>query len=204
MADELGPMGSTYTCRGQTTASLAVGQRAVERSATKGGYEDRLGSQLPNQRQEQPGRPGSSPTAAIGACSPAALRTSSDGCCGDPNMLGDRAVAGDRAMLRPLQSDDLSQQIPFARIRLRRNVWLPLPVAGHCIGLIGYHIPCGRQRFVPAALARSHSDKHHLSLLPLAKSWCPIPIRLRRGLPTRSPDRRVEPCRLQKRCGSVG
>jgi MFS family permease len=29
-------------------------------------------------------------------------------------------------------------------------------------------------------------------------------VRLRRGLPTANPDRKVESCRLQKRCGSVG
>ena len=49
----------------------------------------------------------------------------------DLDMFGDLAVAGDPAVMRPIQPDDLGQQMRIRGIRLRPRRGVPFPIPGH-------------------------------------------------------------------------
>ena len=49
----------------------------------------------------------------------------------DLDMLGELGVPSDRAVMRPVHPDDLSQQMSIRGIRLRPRRRMPLPIARH-------------------------------------------------------------------------
>jgi hypothetical protein len=49
----------------------------------------------------------------------------------DLDVFGELAVAGDRAVMRPVQPDDLSQQMRIGGIRLRPRRGMAFPIPGH-------------------------------------------------------------------------
>jgi hypothetical protein len=68
----------------------------------------------------------------------------------DLDMFGDLTVAGDPAVMRPIQPDDLGQQMRIRRIRLRPRRGMPFPIPCHLQRVNReHHITCGQQRLHP-------------------------------------------------------
>ena len=65
---------------------------------------------------------------------------------GDLDVLGDLTVAGDPAVMRPVQPDDLGQQMRIRRIRLRPRRGMPFPIPRHLQRVDRKHHIAGRQQ----------------------------------------------------------
>ena len=84
---------------------------------------------------------------------------------GDLDVLGDLTVAGDRAVMRPVQPDDLGQQMRIRRIGLRPRRGVPFPVAGHLHRIDRIHHIAGRQqRLHPRPALGLDPDQHLIRL----------------------------------------
>jgi hypothetical protein len=64
----------------------------------------------------------------------------------DLDVFGDLAVAGDPAVMRPIQSDDLGQQMRIAWIRLRPRRGMAFPIPCHLQWVDREHQIAGRQQ----------------------------------------------------------
>jgi hypothetical protein len=64
----------------------------------------------------------------------------------DLEMFGDLAVAGDPAVMRSIQPNDLGQQMRITRIRLRPRRGMPFPIPGHLQRVDRKHHTAGRQQ----------------------------------------------------------
>ena len=83
------------------------------------------------------------------------------GAGGDLDVLGELAVAGDRAMMRPVLPDELSQQMRIGRIRLRPRRGVPFPIPGHLHRIDRKHHIAGRQQCLhPRPTLGLNSDQH--------------------------------------------
>jgi hypothetical protein len=83
------------------------------------------------------------------------------GAGGDLDVLGELAVAGDRAMMRPVQPDALSQQMRIRGIRLRPRRGMPLPIPGHLQRVDReHHIASRQQRLHPRPTLGLNTDQH--------------------------------------------
>ena len=79
----------------------------------------------------------------------------------DLDVFGDLAVAGDLAVMRPIQPDDLGQQMSIRRIRLRPRRGMAFPIPGHLQRVDRkHHIAGGQQRLHPRPPLGLNSDQH--------------------------------------------
>jgi hypothetical protein len=77
------------------------------------------------------------------------------------DRLGPTRVAGQPTVVRPVQPDDLGQQMRVSRIGLRPGRGVPLPVAGHLHRVDRVHLIPGRdQRGDPRAVIGLDPDLH--------------------------------------------
>jgi hypothetical protein len=83
------------------------------------------------------------------------------GAGGDLDVFGDLAVAGDPAVMRPVQSDALGEQMRIRGIRLRPGRGMPFPVSSHLHRVDReHHIAGGQQRLHPRPSLGLNSDQH--------------------------------------------
>ena len=84
---------------------------------------------------------------------------------GDLDVLGDLRVPGDRAVMGPVQPDDLGQQMRIRGVGLRPRRGVPLPIAGHLhrVDRID-HIAGGQQRLHPRPPLGLDPDQHLVRL----------------------------------------
>jgi hypothetical protein len=79
----------------------------------------------------------------------------------DLDMFGDLAVASDPAVMRPIQPDDLGQQMRIRGIRLRPGRGMAFPIPGHLQRVDReHHIPRRQQRLHPRPALGLNSDQH--------------------------------------------
>ena len=80
-------------------------------------------------------------------------------------MFGDLAVAGDPAVMRPVQPDDLGQQMRIRGIRLRPRRGMAFPIPGHLQRVDRKHHIAGRQqRLHPRPTLGLNPDQHLIRL----------------------------------------
>ncbi len=80
---------------------------------------------------------------------------------GDLDVFGDLTVTGDPAVVRPIQPDDLGQQMRIARIRLRPRRGMAFPIPGHLQRVDRkHHIAGSQQRLHPRPALGLNTDQH--------------------------------------------
>jgi hypothetical protein len=78
---------------------------------------------------------------------------------------GDLTVAGDRVMMRPVQPDDLGQQMRIALIRLRSRGGVSFPIPGHLQRVDRkHHIAGSQQRLHPRPALGLNAHLHLIRL----------------------------------------
>jgi len=130
-------------CGGQHRQRLSSGQIGPE-----GGQGGRV--ILPQQRSQRVHLPHSRPDHRL------------MGAGGDLEVLGDFTVAGDRAMMRPVQPDNLSRRMRIGGIRLRPRGGVPFSIPGHLHRIDRKHHIAGRQQRLHSRPALGLNSDQHL------------------------------------------